>query len=61
MNQCCIDTFDENRWFNTCKEIKTPRMVNTAVTKILHTMTDVIGIRTATNSTLFIVDQRDRE
>eukprot|EP01084_Bolivina_argentea_P272853 464653_1 len=56
MNQCCSDTFNPNRWFNTCKEIKSPRMVNTAVTKIISDMANVIGVRTATNSTLFIVE-----
>jgi len=56
MNQCCIDTFNPNGWMATCREIKSPRIVNTAVTKIISNMENVIGVRTATNSTLFIVD-----
>ena len=60
MNQCCIDTFNPNRWFNTCKEIKAPRMVNTAISKIIsdNDMANVIGVRTATNSTLFICEPK---
>ena len=61
MNQCCIDTFNPNGWVNTCREIKWPRIVNTAVTKIINKMDSVIGVRTATNSTLFIVDDGLRE
>mmetsp|Transcript_51023 Transcript_51023/g.84714 ORF Transcript_51023/g.84714 Transcript_51023/m.84714 type:complete len:612 (+) Transcript_51023:14-1849(+) len=59
LNQCCIDTFDSSRWFSTCREIRTPRMVNTAITKVVRCMGDLIGVRTTTHSTLFICESAD--
>lgn len=55
MNQCCMDTFNETRII-TCREIRSPRMVTTAINKLFSPHPNVLGIRTATNSTLFIIE-----